>query len=715
MKKIININLSGRVIPIEDAAYDNLQKYIDSLRRYFANEEGRDEIINDIESRVAELMSDKIKKGQSAITELDMEEIISSMGRVEDFQEADAAESTTSSSDASAGAETTFVKPKGRLYRNTADKFLGGVCSGIANYMSLDPAVVRLLFAIIAFGSFGSGLLLYILLWIIIPAREMEAYTGKRLFRNPDDRVIGGVAGGLAAYFKKDAWMIRLIFAAPLVLNIIVNVLDGIFNTFHFGFGPDIFVGSLMGTFILAYIVLWILLPEANTAFEKMEMRGETVDVNRIRQNVKEGMEGFKERVQDWGEEVKTSAREFSDKAKTFANTRGKDFSREFSATARPAATGIGHAIAVIIKAFFIFVAGSIAFALFVALIVLIFGGSAAFWPVKSSVLNFVLDGFWQKAFFWGTVVFFFLVPLVGFITWLVRRLMKVRSQKHYLGWIFSALWTIGWVCLMLLVSGLVRDFRFNREATQAIIVNQPSDNRLLVNIQEPAIRYNGGLWLINNDSEGWDITEDSLKLANVKIRVVKSQDSNYAVSLLKQSRGRTGADAIDRALKIDYAISQTGNMLNLGSGYGIAQNDRFRAQEVEVEIRVPVGMKINFDQSVVEKLHPVNVKIMERRRRNRARDYDINIETERHQFSYRTNIDYIMTSSGELVAADQYPEVLPRQNNVDSLNRIIREKERELELLKQQKSTRINIKKPSPAKEITASDIERPFFTVLI
>jgi hypothetical protein len=508
--------------------------------------------------------------------------------------------------------------------------------------------------------------------------------------------------------------MIRLIFAAPLVLNILVSTINGIFNSYRFGFGPDIFVGSIMGTLFLAYIILWILLPEANSPFEKMEMRGETVDVNRIRQNVKEGMDGFRDRMQDWSEEVKTSAKEFSDKAKTFANTRGKDFSREFSAAAKPAASGIGHAIAVIIKAFFIFVAGSIAFALFVALIVLIFGGSAAFWPVKSSVLNFVLDGFWQKAFFWGTVVFFFLVPLVGFITWLVRRLMKVRSQKHYLGWIFSALWVIGWVCLMLLVSGIVRDFRFNREATQVIPVNQPTDNRLLVSIQEPAIRYNGGLWLIDTDSEGWDITDDSLKLANVKIRVVKSQDSNYMVSLIKQSRGRTGADAVDRALKIDYAISQTGNMLNLGSGYGIAQSDRFRAQEVEVEIRVPVGMRINFDQSVVQKLHPVNVKVIERRRKNRPRDYNINIETERHQFNYRTNVDYIMTASGELVSADLYPEV-PRPNNVDSLNRIIREKERELELLKQQNSTKLKIRKASRSKEITASDIERPFFTVII
>ena len=79
MKKIININLSGRVIPIEDAAYDSLQRYIESLRRYFANEEGRDEIINDIESRIAELMNDRIKKGAACVTEYDIEQIINTM------------------------------------------------------------------------------------------------------------------------------------------------------------------------------------------------------------------------------------------------------------------------------------------------------------------------------------------------------------------------------------------------------------------------------------------------------------------------------------------------------------------------------------------------------------------------------------------------------------------------------------------------------------
>src|SRR5215213_11291717 len=175
MKKIININLSGRVIPIEDSAYESLQRYIESLRRYFAHEEGRDEIINDIESRIAELMNDKIRIGATVVTEADMEEIIASMGRVEDFEAADAeTASTTAASGQSttSTSQTSYYKPRGRLYRDRSDKILGGVCSGVANYLNLDPTIVRLIFAIIAFGG-GFGFFLYILMWIFVPAKDL--------------------------------------------------------------------------------------------------------------------------------------------------------------------------------------------------------------------------------------------------------------------------------------------------------------------------------------------------------------------------------------------------------------------------------------------------------------------------------------------------------------------------------------------------------------
>src|SRR5918911_665258 len=90
MKKVININFQGRVIPIEETAFEILKQYVESLRRYFANEEGRDEIINDIESRIAELFSDRLKTGIACITDDDVNAVIASIGRPEDLEEAEA-------------------------------------------------------------------------------------------------------------------------------------------------------------------------------------------------------------------------------------------------------------------------------------------------------------------------------------------------------------------------------------------------------------------------------------------------------------------------------------------------------------------------------------------------------------------------------------------------------------------------------------------------
>src|SRR5215471_12824673 len=171
MKKIININLSGRVIPIEDSAYEKLQAYIESLRRHFVNEEGRDEIINDIESRIAELMNEKVRKGATCVTDADIDEIAASMGRPEDF-DAEPMESGAETSGQGARQQYAFTERKARrrLYRDSNDKFIGGVCSGIANYLNTDPAIVRILFAIVPFGGFGLGFLVYILFWIFLPS-----------------------------------------------------------------------------------------------------------------------------------------------------------------------------------------------------------------------------------------------------------------------------------------------------------------------------------------------------------------------------------------------------------------------------------------------------------------------------------------------------------------------------------------------------------------
>src|SRR6476661_6597414 len=286
MKKVININFQGRVIPIEETAYDILKQYVESLRRFFANEEGRDEIINDIEGRIAELFSETLKKGSTCIMDDDVNTIIASMGKPEDF---DAEETKVQSQlggesrqESSSGYQKTESAPRGRLYRDESDKLLGGVCAGLANYLRMDPSIVRILFAIITFGGFGAGVLIYILLWIILPSKSLETQVRKRLFRNPDEKVVAGVASGIAAYFDIAVWIPRLIFALPLVGGIITSI----FRTavwFDVNPFPGIIFGSFGGTLFVVYAVLWAVIPEAKSASEKLEMRGEKVDLNTIK------------------------------------------------------------------------------------------------------------------------------------------------------------------------------------------------------------------------------------------------------------------------------------------------------------------------------------------------------------------------------------------------------------------------------------------------
>ncbi len=652
MKKIININLSGRVIPIEDSAYEKLQGYIESLRRYFAHEESREEIINDIESRIAELLHEKIRKGATAIVDADIDEIAQSMGRPEDF-EAEQATETTSHSQQQSGTQQTFTakKSKGRLYRDTSDKFIGGVCSGLAAYMNVDPAIVRILFAIITFGGFGLGFFVYILLWMILPPKDLESYSGKRLYRNPDDRMIGGVAGGLAAYFGSRTSVIRLIFAAPILLSVFISILRGLSWGNGFDIFPNIVFGSLSGTFILAYVVLWMVLPEAHSTYEKMEMRGEKVDVNSIRQNVKEGVDSMKEKVQSWSEEVRESAQNMSNKAREFTNTRGKAFAAEVSETVKRRGSGLGHAIGVLFKVFFLFIAGTIAFGLFVALIALLFGG-VAWWPIN----NFVWTSDSQQLYAWGTLIFFLVVPLVAFIIWVVRRILRVRSRNNYLGWTFGFLWAIGWVAATLLTASLVKDHREHEYLDTVVPIVQPPAGKMIVTVTEPELSYTGRFDWMNDDGDGWDLSNDTLKLSTVDFDFDKSSDQDYHVIIKRYSFGRTTEEAKSRANKIQYRVSSKDSLLDLANSYAIDKESKFRWQYVEVLIQIPVGKKIRFDRSVNEKLNVGNFNIKRDREREKKSWSYQSKHYNYYSSSLPSDVDYVMGEDNILRDASGTP-----------------------------------------------------------
>jgi phage shock protein PspC (stress-responsive transcriptional regulator) len=645
MKKVININFQGRVVPIEETAYELLKQYIESLRRYFANEDGRDEIINDIESRIAELFSERLKKGATCITDDDVNAVIAGMGRPEDL-EAEAAEPGTttngskkqqssSSQQSSQQQSYTYATNVGRrLYRNADDKIIGGVASGLANYFNIDPVIMRIIFVVLLF--FGGGFLLYIILWIVIPAKSLRTNITKRLYRSADSRVVGGVCAGLAAYFNTDVWIPRLVFALPLIIAIVSGPFGMWWNDWHVLEGPKILTGSLSGTLFVAYIILWIAVPVANTAAEKLEMKGEKVDVSSISKTVKEDLSNLKSKAQAWGQEVAQTAQQYGQSA----GAQIKSYAAEAGPVARSAGNGIGHVIGVLFKAFFLFVAGCIAVALFGLLMAILFGGFAVF-PLK----NFILDGAWQNALAWISLICFLGVPVVALIIWLVRRIMGVRSKNHYLGFVFGGLWTIGLIATVFLAATVTKNYKSGSVKTENLSTFvQPAKNKLYVDVERSDLRYYGGDWFGIDWDDDWPfygVNQDTLLINSVRVNIERSTDSAFHVEKVTFSRGRTPEQARTIGEKVKFEITQQDSVLVLPKGFPISSDEKFRGQSVLVVIKMPVGKRIELSS----RLHQYSwFGIDNYRGRRWDGDWDNNFD---RSYGWQSNVEYIMTPNG--------------------------------------------------------------------
>ena len=167
MNKTVTVNIGGIVFHIDENAYERFKQYLESIRVHFTGSDGRDEIMQDIESRIAEMFQDRIKDQKQVITLADVEEVTVLMGRPEEFGDNESREKESE-------IDSSTIKVKRRLFRNSDDKLLGGVCSGIAAYFDIESVWVRLIFAVVFFFG-GSGFILYLILWFIIPKAQTTA------------------------------------------------------------------------------------------------------------------------------------------------------------------------------------------------------------------------------------------------------------------------------------------------------------------------------------------------------------------------------------------------------------------------------------------------------------------------------------------------------------------------------------------------------------
>ncbi len=158
MKKNFSVNIGGRVFNIDDDAYERLNNYLANLRRHFSADQGCEEILGDIEGRIAELLEQKVSAGNSIITLSLINEVINSMGEPDQLSGQEA-ESRYRSFDG---------KSSGKLFRDPDNRLIGGVAAGIGAYFKIDPTWVRILFVLFTF-LYAVGAIIYVILWLIIP------------------------------------------------------------------------------------------------------------------------------------------------------------------------------------------------------------------------------------------------------------------------------------------------------------------------------------------------------------------------------------------------------------------------------------------------------------------------------------------------------------------------------------------------------------------
>lgn len=165
MNKTVSINLGGLFFHIDENAYLKLNKYFDAIRLSLAPD-GRDEIMSDIESRIAELLSEKLDNNKQVVTSIEVEQVIEIMGEPEDYMIDDDEPKQKSSSQYS----HIYRAPKTRkFYRDGDSAIIAGVCAGIAHYFRIDPLWIRILFIVSPFITFGTSVIIYVLLWLLIP------------------------------------------------------------------------------------------------------------------------------------------------------------------------------------------------------------------------------------------------------------------------------------------------------------------------------------------------------------------------------------------------------------------------------------------------------------------------------------------------------------------------------------------------------------------
>lgn len=555
MNKNISINISGIIFHIEEDGYDLLKNYLDSVHSYFASFDGSDEIIADIEARAAELFMTKLKTDKQIITAEDVQTLIKTLGSIKDFQalEEEGAGSASESKNQESGQSTSYQtaqSPK-KLQRDMKRKMLGGVAAGLANYLGFEPLWMRIVFILMFFAS-GFGLLVYAVLWIAVPGSydlEEDAKL-KKLYRNPDKKVLAGVASGLAAYFNTDLAVIRILFVV---------------TTFFGGLG------------LITYLIFWIITPEANTITEKMKMQGEPVTLSNIENRVKKEFNAIDREESAF---MKILLFPFRAIAAIF-NFLGKILG--------PLFTFIGEAIRVVFGLFLTGMGLVFLVATLIAAAVLLGLYTGSDWFQTGGIpVDLIIYSVPMPIALAAFVLIF--IPALALTLGGISVLSKTNVVHRAVGFSMLFFWIASVVIIALFIPSTIGDFKRESKIIETDNLNL-NGKTLVIKAAE-----------LGEDNQ-WSTKDDngSEILVNLKIKV--SEDSTLKLVKEYESFGTSIQNAEENARMVTYNYQLNDSVLILNDKIDFKAGALFRFQHLQLTLYVPRNTPFMIDESVSDML----------------------------------------------------------------------------------------------------------------
>lgn len=493
MNKTVNINLAGTSFHIDEDAYGKLSRYLEAIRNSLKETEGSEEILQDIEARIGELFSEKIVSSTQVIGLKDLDEVIEVMGQPEDYEVDD----------------EIFEDAPPTSKSNT---------------------------------------------------KSRSSTSHKQLFRDIDDKYIAGVSSGIGHYIGVDAIWIRLLWVLLVVAG--------------------------MGSPIVVYILLWILIPPAVTTTDKLKMTGQPVNISNIERKFKESFDTVAEKVKNvdydkYGNKIKTGASSFFD--------------------------NLGNFFAEIFKVFAKLIGILIIVVSLITLIGLVIGfvtfGFMDFWGNNPMVEEFAMADT-TSAPLWLIALLGLLAIGIPFFALFILGLKLLISNLNPMGTTLKisliVVWALSIIGLAILgVKQATEKAYDGYYAEELVLTNQPSDTLHIAMRAEKQFSYEVG----KSNRLELKYTEDDKKIiysTNISLHIESTRDSVGKVRINKYAESNSQLDAKKRAKAIDYAYSFNDNSLILDGFFTTDTSNKYRDQHIEITVFVPEGGVIYSEENVV-------------------------------------------------------------------------------------------------------------------